>query len=561
MGALTIIPTNQFLAQKNISAVLEQRGFITQKTVKNGPYKIVLYKKLLGRVSETALYGDNVLLVCGTLIYRGLGIKDSAYAFLRDITLGELNLEQALGGFIAVMLIEGRIKIYTDRYSILPLYYRTDQPIISTSFLSLASFDKEGLAVNPQAILEIILGQGVIPPDTQLKGINRYVPECPPKFSGVDFLPLEIPSPQEPRPSNRKLSLHDQINRLDQYFEQIKCALAERGVLTGLTGGFDSRMLYALLRRHGIRPNVFTHWENGKSGDFRISELIALHEKLPLICVKEHHKSPESNPDMYFPSYLYTDGQCRTQYYWSEVYSTLCYLEKINPNSFVSMNGVGGEQYRNSEGIYIKVNSWPDWIKNHIFYRGKHLLLKRDMDCLIDRHLGKVRPIIFLKMKPDAITIKKYFNRVWGYANRYFRAGFECQAADHISPFCDPFVAEYAYRGAPFLGSLYDFQKDMLTMINSNLASLPSNYGFALNKKTPLPFSLGRKLLQKYPHIRIVVGKYKKINYGSHLAPSEYEQLSNLMEGIELRFSATAVNFEMHNMIVQLAYFYSQMDL
>lgn len=561
MGALTITPSSNVQAQNSIEAVMAKRNFSVQAISEIGSYRIALYKKLLGNDSATSDYDGNKIYVCGTLIYRGLGVSASARAFLRDLIQGSLDQEQVLGHFIAVLISNDTIRIYTDAYALLPLYYRTDQTVVSTSFLSLASFGKDNLSVNHQAVLEILLGQGVIPPDTQLHGINRYVQGQPPKLSGIDFVSLDLTQPQEPMPRNRELALHDQISRLDHYFEQTKSALTEQGALTGLTGGFDSRLLYAMLKRHGIQPTVFTHWQNGKSDDYKISDLIARHEKVTLTCVNEHQSIPSGHNDPYLPGYLFTDGQCRSQNYWSEVYSTLDYLKKINPNSVLSLNGVGGEQFRNSEGIHVRAKNWPNWIEKHIFYRGRHLMQKEDWDLFINRHLEKVYRIINTEKKPDAITIKAYYNRIYGYANRYLRAGFECQATDHLSPFCDPYVAEYAYRSVSFLGNLYEFQKEMITLINRSLASLPSNYGFAFDKHTPLQQKISRKILQKYPRMRIIKDRYKKRYYGRHIAPATYDQLGALLGSIKWNDAEAAVNFEMHNMVMQLVYFYAQLDL
>jgi hypothetical protein len=144
-----------------------------------------------------------------------------------------------------------------------------------------------------------------------------------------------------------------------------------------MTGGFDSRLLFAMLKRHGFKPVLYTHWQNGKGNDYKIARLLADSENMTLNCIEKHNREDFSATDNMEPGYQYTDGQCRPQYYWNEIYSSFSYLQELNPDALCSLNGVGGEQYRNNEGIHFACSSWSIWLKKRVFPNAANVLDKK----------------------------------------------------------------------------------------------------------------------------------------------------------------------------------------
>lgn len=558
MGAITILPSQQLNWLNSINTVMARRGFSIQQSFELGSYRIILHRKLLGRDSVNVSLGQNRLMICGTLIYRGLGLIQSAKGLLDDLSHNRVDMDQVFGQYVGLAILGNQIQILTDKYAILPLYYRTDHPVLSTSFLALSSFCQDSLSINKQAVFEILFGQGVVPPETQLAGINRYVPIDKPLIPSIMFTTFSPSMESETPAISLEKAIEEQVARLDNYMSQVKASLIEEGSIIGLSGGFDSRMMYALMKRHGIAPQVYTHWQNGASDDFRISNLIAKSENLKLDIIKKHAISAADSDDPYQQAYLFTDGQCRIQYYWSEYYYTLGYQKELNPQSLISINGVGGEQYRNSEGVHLWCNNWPDWLYKYIFTRAKWMLPRKLVNSFLEKHIQKVNNIMAIQAIPDITSKKKYYNRIYGYTCRYYRAGFECQATNHLSPYCDAYLAEYAYRSIPFIGKLYRFQKGMLDAIDHKLASLPSSHGFAFSERTPYYYAISQYVFQKIPYLRYAKECYKNRKVGWDLTEKEQDKIQSLLGHDSIRFPKISASMKENNLIKQLLYFVSK---
>lgn len=509
MGALLVLSCTDSNTEVCLRKSMVKRGFTEQCSYIQNDYQALLYKRMSGSDSRVAVIDNCKLLLHGTMVYRGLDCRKSCHELLMDLINNRVNEEELLGHFVAVAMLQQRIVIITDRLMTVPLYYHEGSNTISTSFLALSELISRPLELNKQAIFEIIFGQGSVPPDTQLQGITQIVPEYSPVLPGLQIFKYKDVSYGLDSNLSYNMILEQQIERLDSYFDLTRNALISQGQIIGLTGGFDSRLLYAMLKRHGLTPKVYTHWQEGKSKDFVVAMQIAAQQSLNLNWIDKHKKNEHAQTALLFEGYNYTDGQCRSQYYWTEVYSTFDYLRELNQDSFCSLNGVGGEQYRNNEGIHVSVNSWHKWLQTRVFQSACSVLPKSAVIELIDNHISKISRLIPIEDKPSPLTIKMYANRVYGYANRYFRAGFEVQVFDHLSPFCDPYISLYAYKCVPHLGNLFEFQKRLIYRIDPELASIVSNYGFSFNKPTPLTFRMGKSILYRMPFLKRWIGTLK----------------------------------------------------
>ena len=392
--------------------------------------------------------------------------------------------------------------ILTDKFCTLSLYYNINNTEISSSFLAIMMANRQDIVIDKFAMIEALTTPGIIPPDTHIKQIRRWIPDDSGKILGdINVYKYKNEEIRNNEKASYTEAIESQIDRLDSYFEFTKNIFLEHGAVLGLTGGFDSRLLLAFLLRHDIAAEFYTHWQKGISKDFSIAREIADRFNISILYVKKHEIDDIDNEVNFTPGFLFTDGQIRLQYYWSEIYSSIEYYKLLNVRNRIGLNGVGGEQYRNSENCPVKGELLKHWLQREVLYKSKHIFKSlRDQDEFIDSYLSKVKQI--LKCDINRITpyaTKKYFNQVYGYANRYYRASFENQVMHHLSPFVDPYLSLYAYRAIPFNTSLYKFQIDILNRLNPDLAKVKSRYGFPMDKDFPLYYQFLRKIQRTIP--------------------------------------------------------------
>lgn len=551
--------TDSLIDDRQISEVFAQRGFSAPIKREFGIYTALLFPKMLHAKKIVLDSGEARLILCGTMIYRGRTVMESAEQLLKDFIDGCLTEAELLGHFTCIIANKGKITLLTDKLASLAIYYHNTLPVISSSFLAIAEICDTPVQVSKQAVLEIILAHGVVPPDTQCEEIKRYIPSQ----KLTNFLSLEVYEyKQDFVPDKPYFTFQDavdaQVSKLDAYFELVKPAMLETGVMTGLSGGFDSRLLLGMLLRHGLSPVAYTHWQHGISSDFLLAHELADCKKLDLIYLQEHERRVVDGDDTLLSGYLFTDAQCRNQYYWSEIYNSQKYYTLLNAGVGMGLNGVGGEQYRNHEGIGRGRISLRSWLRNEVYPFASVVLPRHDFFDFEERFVEKVKAVIGHDDKIDAIGIKKYYNLAFGYANRYYRATFENQVINHLSPFCDPFVSLYAYKAIPFLGKLYGFQIAMIRKISPELAKINSSYGFPFSENTPALYRLKMAVRNNLP--RRWIRKSKQLPGGKlrgEMKVTVGERLQSMMTGLDLR--KIPVTFESTQMLAELNYFTERM--
>lgn len=533
----------------------QERGFGNYSQHKLGSYGLILFSKILIHDQQVIQQNSSLLAVCGTMVYKGQGPSESAKTLLHDLTRDMLDEECLIGHFIVIAHISGRIFFLTDRLCTLSLYYHEDKLEYSSSFIALMTSSQGILTINKHAMFEILFVNGVVPPDTQVDQIKRWTPAINNGLSSdVSVYKYRTSHLFTDFDSSLNRALDNQIERLDAYFEMSKTLFDEFGAVMGLTGGFDSRLLLAMMIRHKVDTEFYTHWQKGVSKDYQIAHEIASAFDIELDVLRKHYQPGGSD---FTQGYQYTDGQIRHQYYWSEAYSTVSYYNSLIKVNKVGINGVGGEQYRNSEGFPRRKEPVSTWLRRDAFSLQANCILKssRDHEIFIERVCDKIKCLLAPEIEhASPYFAKRYYNEIYGYSNRYFRAGFENQIMYHLSPFSDPYNSLYAYRAIPFLGGLYSFQMEMLKRLNVKLASCRSSYGFSFDKNVPLLYRLGKLMQRRISNrnstrIKMVLSEVRRSN-----ACTKYDgSIPAILEGID--FVRSKFSRATNELIMQISFF------
>ena len=133
---------------------------------------------------------------------------------------------------------------------------------------------------------------------------------------------------------------------LDGYFAAVAASFGDR-VTCALSGGYDSRLILALLRRHGISPRVYVYGQPGDK-DVQLARAIAEGEGFALEIVDKDKQlafAPNEFAAVAYENFLASDG-----YTWSGIFTNGAEraqrASRVNGNA-VALNGGGGEIWRN----------------------------------------------------------------------------------------------------------------------------------------------------------------------------------------------------------------------
>jgi len=542
--------------------MFKKRGFNKPIECQCDEYSLMLFNKILTPRKQYMQNGDDFIGYIGTMVYKGLNEPESLQELYADIKNQSIDEEHLIGHFICIEYIDFKIRILTDRLCFLPLYYSEDGFAVSSSLIAIACSKPGSFTISSQAMLENILAHGVVPPDTQFNEIKRWIPSL--GLSKINSIDIYSYKQTDYANSIRSFNqaVEEQINRLDEYMDQIKKTIYANGVRLGLSSGFDSRLLLALLLRHGIEPECYTNWEYGVSKDYIISNDISKKMGFNLAVLKAHKLSHTTSTENEIPDfdegYLYTDGQIRSECFWDEIYNTMEYYKLVPLSSSLGFSGVGGEQYRNAEGFKTTQISLDKWIKKHVLYNYYVINNHRLRNDFLERYIVKVRNILNINDHIDGFGIKKYYNEIYGYANRHFRSIFPNQVIYHLSPFSDAYNSLFAYRAIPYLGHLYRFEMEMINKINPKLASFQSHYGFNFKKNIPIHHVLKLALKNSIsPSMRLKIRSIRR-NYKSNKLESNIN-VSNLVNKLGINVDIISRDPEKLQLIKQMLYYYNRM--
>lgn len=286
----------------------------------------------------------------GTLIYRGLTGSQATAAILVDASRGRSGfINDALGNFCLLLGDECSLRIYTDSAGLHHVYHSDDLSLVTNSFIAAACAGRSS-KLGRQEILEYIVLAAVFGRQTLLKDC-KLLPargELLLAPSGRRISLREDPWASDVIPT-KELSIEGQLAKtiadLDNYFSQV-AAIFDQKITAALSGGYDSRLVLALLLRHGISPRSFVYGES-HDADVRIAEEICRGEGIVLHHVRRGDVGT-LGPDEYWRNqdlvFHGLDGL--TQYGFAcEPYEISHRHDRVY-GGLLAINGGGGEIWR-----------------------------------------------------------------------------------------------------------------------------------------------------------------------------------------------------------------------
>lgn len=504
MGAFYISPKD-INPDNDVLKIFEKKGFGAPNIFLNEKTILLSYKKQLFSSINNVDYKDFSLHIFGSCFYKNKNYSEGLNSILQDYVRGCFNPNNLLGSYFLLFLKKNQSFFYSDPAGVQNIFFHKHSGIISSSFLACvvgAAKHAGKLTLNTKALTEVILTGNLIGPDTLVNEILRYEHSIHRDLPNIDRLNIALPEEDKKQRSGQNSTfdyeIKNQLNILNEYFSSITTILDNMGGLTGLTGGFDSRLLFLLLNKKTNNLKLYSTHKKIQTKELIVANKLAnalsktLHSPKYQSYLEIH---PAQMLDMLDHNFYFNDGLIRTHQLWTEEINSCKYLTSLYGKYHIKFSGVGGEQYRNGEFLTKPKYSFRQWFFYEFIYKHckQPFTSKEKRTDWLDYIEQKITSLLNVCLKDKQIShfdIKRFYNEIYNSANRVTRNNVENQLNFFLSPFTDSTVSKTAYNAYKYIGSHHNFEKEMIYQLEPKLAYIELDYGYAISNKVPLKISI-----------------------------------------------------------------------
>jgi asparagine synthase (glutamine-hydrolysing) len=477
--------------------------------------------------------GDFILST-GFFCFRGDSGSGALRNFYNDFDASEPSSKETIGHFVVVVKKNHTIFCLTDQLSTCKIYRDVSSVVFSTSFLLIAGLIG-GLSIDRQGCYEYAWN-GVT------SGERTFLDQvCTVPLNHVLVIRGEVTSF---RPTDLSLRTSEaagfsvdelvefQLNGIRSVISSYANLFGDR-VNLSMSGGYDSRLLLALLLEAGVRPNVFTY---GAAADpeVRVVEAIAAGEGLPLKKIDKNEDEPPDDQfyDIVCENLRLFDGWKAYGSIFDNGVDALDRAERVKMDH-VKINGSGGEIYRNFFYLLNSVYStkevvWsfyagysPSWCTSYFDVDEYEQIIAENISSAIGANQNN------LERAEVEMIYPLFRTRFWTARDVSLNLGF----GPALFPFMEPRAVAGTFDIPIKWKSHGRFEGRMIRRINPRLAGYPSSYGYSFASDPSLPVIM--KDLTTYlrpPYLRKFSYRLQHF-YGKRYSwPIEKESLSRVID-------------------------------
>lgn len=284
--------------------------------------------------------------VCGTLIYRGRVGEEAVDLLYQELREPRFLPDICYGHFALVINRNGNVSVVGDKFGGYQIYCDMFRNFISSSLLLIAAA-MPTVSLSIQGIYEYVFNGIVSGNETLLREILRLPIGAIIKLGAdvwhIDSMRLAVPEEFDAHSNDEQLERVQHF--FDGYFADIASVFSDN-VSCALSGGYDSRLLLALLRRHSIRPRLYVYGQNSDP-DVQLAMQICAGEGLPLDVID---KGTDLGPLDRFEEVVDQNYWSNDGYVWAGLFDngaeTMERRRRVASGA-LGLNGGGGEILRN----------------------------------------------------------------------------------------------------------------------------------------------------------------------------------------------------------------------
>ena len=491
MGGFFLVCAGPHEDRQNEVSRLQQAfaelGFALPEIVKAEGYVFAAYPKFQNRSVGLKRYPNgDFAFVCGTCLSEGIGLASGASLYERCVATSPIG-EEIMGHYAAVLRKDGRTEIKLDGFGGYHLFYNLEARIVSSSFYAICSV-LPSLTLSQQSACEyvfngVVSGNETLFSEVKLAPIQARIVVGP---HALEVVRPTLPVTHTFTSARRDASFRESIALLDRYFGTVARSFGDR-VRCALSGGYDSRLILAYLRRHGIKPSVYVYGSPHER-DVLFAQDIARGEGFPLDIIDKNDRPvipPTEFTETAHRNFFATDG-----YGYAGIFHNGAETEESARRVFgdtIAINGGGGEIFRNffyllDRGYTIREILWSFYSRfdpatctgvfdSEGYYR---TLEKKVMDLLGSDERWLPRPTV--EWLYHSFRCRAWDGKVDSIAGWY---GFTAM------PYLERSITEHASALPLHWKNHGAYEAELIRRIDSRLAGYRSIYGHDFSRAPP----------------------------------------------------------------------------
>lgn len=472
---------------------LAKQGFAEPQTLRPPGATLLLYPKQVAPIANLAAFDNgDFCAATGTFIYKGATGKTGLALLHSDFDVGKpetygLAADRLHGAFCIVLRKHGRTFAFVDRVGVYKVYRDDAGTVFSSSFLGVLE-SAARRRVDTQALYEYVFQGGTYGGDTLAEDIKLLSPDvlCEP---GVNPKAGTWPGYGEPEilPGDMEAHAERVFATLEKNFGDITKAF-DGHIDTALSGGYDSRLILAMLFRLNVRPDVHVYGRDSDP-DVVVASRIAEGEGFPLTHVDKsrHAELPlDQAADSIARTFYAFDGAPNDGIFDNgSDYETR--RERCRTGALM-LNGGGGEVLRNffylpDRPLSVRQLLWSFYTQ----FDPKSAADGFSEEAFHDRLAEKLKATLGITgdklTRPEIELVYPLFRcGFWMGRNNSLNSRF----GSAVTPFIDDTLIRQTVRVPLKLKSFGRLEARLINLASPALAAYPSDYGYAFDAPPPL---------------------------------------------------------------------------
>lgn len=283
-GFLVTLGSDARFRLDRASMVLGTAGLLPRYQFDEPLFSLAVFSKIncIDSVFHEDTAGDFIGYV-GTLVPKRGNIRHVLTAILENFTERFAPADYFYGHYVILLRKHGKLFLFTDPLGAMKIYFSKRKDTISSSFIATVAATN-GLLLDELAAFQYIwngctFGERTIATEIATVPSGKIGTIAGAQFAVERGPAVTFHTRSEPY-TNFEATVGCFADRLVRLFGAYKAAFGER-IVAALSGGLDSRLNVAALRRVGIEPSLFVYG-NSRDDDVRIASMLATGEKLQL---------------------------------------------------------------------------------------------------------------------------------------------------------------------------------------------------------------------------------------------------------------------------------------
>lgn len=457
-------------------------------------YELTIFSDLAGNAPERYVGNNGDFIVqFGSLIYRKMVGHKALQSVLESFDQETFDWADMLGSYTLLIYKSGDFYVVNDGLGTAKLYFDDAEHVISNSFLA-CCLSTPISHLNTAACYEYVINGALFGTDTLVEGVNSYPANTIIRASAGTIHSIVKPSPIQQIDEVAALSLDEaatlHCQQLRNVFEPIAHGYADR-LRVSFSGGFDSRLMLAMLLEQDIKPALFVYGSD-HDADVLIARHVAKAEGLELVHVNKAI-TPIPNLDEFEAisrrNLIAFDG-------WKVEYGLLDHGEDVtdrlsrHDQSAVPLNGSLGEIYRNFH--YIPDGRSSTGAVTSTFY-SQYDTRAFSAQFSEKDYRQRFSNNMLAALHSEHERLERYqVEELYPLFRGRFWTGRDTQLNQRFGtmffPYMEPKAIDNTAKVAIKHKDLGYLQGKMIAQTNPRLASYPSDYGFPFDGPRPLAY-------------------------------------------------------------------------